>query len=259
MIKLFKLIFSIVAISLFLIYSSLFIYVELYDFINVFNNEEFRFALRFTFITALISATIIMLVSIPIGYVLSRTEFRFKTFISSIFDVPLILPSIVTGVALLLFFGPVSGHWFNTVGLKVIFTPIGVVVAQVVIGLPLAIRACEQAFSSYDHRYEKVASTFGYTPWKIFMKVSLPMAKMGIISGITMAWARSMGEFGAISIVAGMTKFKTETVSVAIFLNMSIGDIQFSVALSIVMVLISIILLTVLRVIEKKGRGKLYG
>ncbi|MDE5415652.1 ABC transporter permease [Alkalihalobacterium chitinilyticum] len=248
--KSFITIYILTALFLFSVYIGLFFYVDLFAFITTIQDKEFHFAIVFTLVTSLISAAIIAIIAIPVGYVLAKVSFPLKNVISSLFDLPLILPSLVTGVALLLFFGPLTSDFLNTLGVRVVFTPVGVVIAQVVIGLPLAVRACQQAFSSYDARFEKVAATLGYSPFQVFLRTSLPMAKSGIWSGVIMAWARAMGEFGAISMVAGMTKFKTETVSIAIFLKMSIGEIQFSVAISIVMILIAIIILTVIRIFE---------
>lgn len=245
--------YVLVAAFLFILYISLFFYVDSFAFFDAIKDEEFHFAIGFTLVTSIISAIIITIISIPIGYVLAKISFPMKNIISSLFDLPLILPSLVTGVALLLFFGPITSDLIHALGIRVVYTPLGVVLAQVVIGLPLAVRACQQAFASYDERFEKVASTLGYTPFQVFFRTSLPMAKAGIISGVIMAWARAMGEFGAISMVAGMTKLKTETISIAIFLKMAIGEIQFSVAISIVMVLFAMILLTIIRMVERRG------
>lgn len=244
-------IFFIIASLLFVVYLSLFLYIDVFSFMQAIQDKEFHFAIIFTLITSIISALFIAIISIPIGYVLAKVNFPFKKMISALFDLPLILPSLVTGIAILLFFGPIASDLLHAMGIRIVFTPLGVVIAQIVIGMPLAVRACQQAFASYDERYEKVAATLGYKPLQVFLRTSLPMAKAGIMSGIIMAWARAMGEFGAISMVAGMTKFKTETISIAIFLKMSIGEIQFSVAISIVMILFAVILLILIRMNER--------
>jgi len=94
---------------------------------------------------------------------------------------------------------------------------------------------------------ERVARTLGYSPGKVFLRVTVPLAKSGIIGGLTMTWARALGEFGATAMLAGVTRLKTETLSVAIFLNMSIGDIRFAMATAVIMLLVATVLLVIFK------------
>ena len=124
----------------------------------------------------------------------------------------------------------------------------GVVVAQWFIAAPFAIKTFKHTFSALDRRMEKVARTLGFSPTMVFWKVTLPLARNGIIGGIIMAWARALGEFGATAMLAGITRMKTETLSVAVFLNMSIGDMKFAISTALVMLLIAVILLVIFKV-----------
>ncbi len=136
-------------------------------------------------------------------------------------------------------------------GISIVFSPLGVIIAQWFVATPFAIKSFIQAFNSIDQRMEKVARTLGFSPAKVFVKVTIPLAKNGLIGGIMMAWARSIGEFGATAMLAGITRMKTETLSVAVFLNMSIGDIKFAIATSIVMLFMALVILVVLKTIMR--------
>lgn len=220
---------------------------------EIISGEEFKFALTFTAWTTVFATIIAFLIGMPTSYILSRKNFKGKGFAETLIDIPIVLPPLVSGIALLIFFGPLFGDHLKGIGIDVVFTKWGVVIAQTFIALPFAIRAFKQAFDSVDTRYENIARTLGYQSHQVFFKVTLPMAKGGIINGITMAWARTLGEFGATAMLAGITKMKTETLSVAIFLNMSIGDFDFAIVISIIMLLIALIVLYTVKVMTKGG------
>ncbi len=217
------------------------------DFLAVLRNPEFRFALVFTLWTSVTATLLAALLAIPSGYILSRRRFPGKALIETLMDIPIVLPPLVSGVALLILMGPVLGEIFTKFSLDVVFTARGVVVAQCFIATPFAIRAFKQGFDSIDPRLEKVARTLGFSQGMVFLKVTLPLAKGCILSGLTMAWARALGEFGATAILAGITRMKTETLSVAIFLNMSIGDIQFAMSVSMIMLLLALFLMSLFK------------
>jgi molybdate transport system permease protein len=163
-------------------------------------------------------------------------------------DIPIVLPPLVSGIALMIFFGPFLGDFLAQAGINIVFTPLGVIVAQWFIATPFAIKSFKQAFSPIDQRMERVAQTLGFSPPRVFFRVTLPLAKNGLIGGIMMAWTRALGEFGATAMLAGITRMKTETLSVAVFLNMSIGDIKFAISTAIVMLFIALILLILIKV-----------
>lgn len=243
----FWLIFIAVTVFMLMLTGGLFLYGRWTTFVAVFRHPEFRFAVGFTLWTTMLATLIAALVSLPCGYVLSRYRFPGRVVIDTLLDVPIVLPPLVSGVALLILFGPILGDTLSRMGMEIVFSTAGVVVAQWFIATPFAIKTFKYAFDSIDPRLEKVARTLGYSPRQVFFRVTMPLAKNGIIGGLTMTWARTLGEFGATAMLAGITRLKTETLSVAIFLNMSIGDVQFAIATAIIMLLVAVILLIVFK------------
>ena len=237
----------IVLFFLLLIYS-LVSYSDYETVVNVLRDPEFHFALKFTLGTSLLATALATIVALPCGYLLSRYRFPGRAFFDTLFDIPIILPPLVSGIALLIFFGPFLGEQLARLGIKAVFSPLGVVIAQWFIAAPFAVKTFKHTFSSLDRRMEKVARTLGFTPTMVFYRVTMPLARNGIIGGIIMAWARALGEFGATAMLAGITRMKTETLSVAVFLNMSIGDMKFAIATALVMLLIALTLLVILKV-----------
>ncbi len=247
----FWLVFAAAALFMFMLIVGLFIFADGAAFLNVLKNPEFHFAVTFTIWTTVLATILAALVAIPCGYILSRRRFAGKVIIDTLLDVPIVLPPLVSGVALLIFFGPLFGDTLADIGLKIVFSTGGVVAAQWFIATPFAIKTFKQSFDAIDTRLEKVARTLGYSPYKVFVKVTIPLAKKGLIGGLTMTWARTLGEFGATAMLAGVTRLKTETLSAAIFLNMSIGDIQFALAAAIIMLTVALSLLIIFKLFTK--------
>ena len=247
----FGLIFAFVLLLFLAMFLGLISYGSLEVLSRVLQEPEFLFALRFTLWTSLLAALLASAAALPCSYVLARCKFTGSSVVDTLLDMPIVLPPLVSGIALLILFGPVLGNSLAMLGLHIVFTPAGVIVAQWFIALPFAIKAFRQAFADIDPRLEKVARTLGFSPFQTFLRVTLPMARSGLISGAMLAWSRAMGEFGATAMLAGITRMKTETLSVAIFLNMSIGDIQFAIATSFIMLLIAFCLLVLLKTMAR--------
>lgn len=224
-------------------------YSDIGTLFNVLNQPEFYFALQFTLKTSLLATIFATITALPCGYLLARYKLPGSALLDTLLDMPIVLPPLVSGIALLIFFGPFLGKHLAQAGINIVFTPLGVIVAQWFIATPFAIKTFKQSFASIDQRMEKVARTLGFSPPMVFLKVTLPLAKNGLMSGIMMAWSRAMGEFGATAMLAGITRMKTETLSVAVFLNMSIGDIKFAISTAIVMLFIALVLLIILKMV----------
>ncbi|WP_046494681.1 ABC transporter permease [Syntrophomonas zehnderi] len=197
------------------------------------------------------TTTLAVIVALPCGYILSRYKIPGKVILDTLVDIPIILPPLISGIALLIFFGPILGNSLAKIGIDVVFSKLGVVVAQWFVATPYAIRTFQQAFNSIDPRMEKVAKTLGYSPAQVFLKVTIPLTKMALVGGIMMSWARALGEFGATAMLAGITRMKTETLSIAVFLNMSIGDMNFAIATAIVMLFLALSLLIIVKTLVK--------
>ena len=157
--------------------------------------------------------------AVLLGYLLARREFAGKALVDTVLLLPLVLPPVVTGYALLLLFGRsgVLGPPLRAIGLDVAFTWRGAVVASAVMAFPLAYRACRLAFEAVDPRLEGAARTLGASPWSAFVRVTLPLARGGIVAGGVLAFARSLGEFGATMVLAGNVAGETRTLPIAVW------------------------------------------
>ncbi len=159
------------------------------------------------------------------GWVLARCQFRGKLLLEVLVQLPMVLPPVVPGYALLLLLGtqgPV-GHWLQeTFGVVVAFTWQGAVVASAVMAFPLLVQPARVAFSLVDARLEQAASTLGATPWDAFVTVSLPLALPGVLAGVALCFSRSLGEFGATMAFVGNIPGETRTLPLAIYTFMNI-------------------------------------
>ena len=150
----------------------------------------------------------------------------------------------MAGIALLLFFGTTPwGRILEEAGFAVVFTPLGIVVAQVFVNLPYLIRILRSSFVAINPRFEHVAKTLGCTEAGTFLQVTLPMARPGLVAGTIITWSKAMGEFGAVLMLAGATPMRTETLPLALFLNISTGDLNMAIAAATILILISLITL----------------
>jgi molybdate transport system permease protein len=180
-------------------------------------------ALRLSAAVALAAACLVMPPAIVLGRVLARREFAGKALVETLLLLPLVLPPVVTGYALLMFFGRRGpfGPALDAVGAPIVFTWRGCVVASAVMSFPLAYRACRGAFESVDPRLSAIARTLGASRLDAFRSVTLPLARNGLLAGAVLAFARSVGEFGATIVLAGNVAGETRTLPVAVF-----GEIQ---------------------------------
>jgi molybdate transport system permease protein len=216
-------------------------------------SEEIRFAIKLSLITSVISTVMCIVISLPVAFVMARHDFWGKSILNTILDAPLALPPLVAGVGLLIIFGTtVFGRGLAQMGLKFVFTPAGIVVAQFFVNVPFMYRILRSTFENINPRYEHVARTLGCTEPKSFWRVSLPMARNGLVAGAVITWCRGIGEFGAALMVAGATRMLTETLPISIYLNMSCGDLDMAIAAATILIIISMVSLFVF---EKMGGG----
>ena len=215
---------------------------------------EIQFSIKLSLITSVISTTLCVLFAVPIAYSMERTNVPGKSIVNTILNIPLALPPIVSGVSLLLLFGTTDfGRKLASLGLKFVFDVKGVILAQFFVNISYMIRILKSTFSDIDPKLEFVGRTLGCTQFQSFIKITLPLAKNGLIAGTVITWARAIGEFGAALMLAGATRMKTETLPTSLFLNMSTGDIQLAMASATIIILISIVALLVF---ENVGAGR---
>jgi len=214
-------------------------------------SREIRFAIKLSLLTSIISTLMCIMVSIPASYALARYNFLGKTLINTIVDLPLALPPLVAGVGLLLLFGTTPfGNWLADAGLKFIFTPLGIIIAQFAVNISFMLRIMRSTFEGISPRYEYVAQTLGCTPMQAFLRTTLPMSKNGLLAGGVITWSKGIGEFGAALMVAGATRMKTETLPISLYLNMSCGDLDLAIAAATILIIISFISLYIF---ERRG------
>ena len=173
-------------------------------------------------------ATAINLVlGVSAGWLLARRRFPGREFISAVLTLPLVLPPTVVGYYLLVVIGKRGwlGQWLDEAfGIRLIFTWQGAVIAATVVAFPLLLSSARAAFEAVDPQLEKAARVLGLNEWAVFFRVSLPMAWPGILAGVLLVFARSLGEFGATLMVAGSIPGRTQTLSVAVYEAVQAGD-----------------------------------
>ncbi len=204
---------------------------------------DIRYSIKLSLISCTISAILSLWVAIPIGYLLSRYQFFGRNLLDAILDIPIVLPPLVVGISLLILFQYMP-PWIRE---RVVYQVPAVILAQFAVACAFAVRTMRATFDQIDARREQVALTLGCSRAQAFGMVVLPEAWRGILTAGTLAWARSLGEFGPLLIFAGATRNKTEVLSTTVFLELSIGDLGAAVAVSLIMVVAAVIVLVVAR------------
>jgi molybdate transport system permease protein len=209
-------------------------------------------ALQLSMVTSTLSVVISLVAGTPLAYMLARWEFRGKTAIELLIDLPVVLPPSVAGLALLIAFGRqgLFGSWLALFGISLPFTTAAVVLAQTFVSAPLYVRAARIGFSEIDPQLEEAAHVEGATPWQMFREVMMPLAGPALVSGAILAWTRALGEFGATILFAGNLEGVTQTMPLAIYLGLE-RSLGVAIALSMVLIVVSLGLLVILRRLDK--------
>ncbi len=229
-------------------------YIRLKDLKDVLHSKPIRAAIRLSLVTSLTSVALCVLFAVPMGYALSRYCFPGHMLVDSIVDLPIVLPPLVIGVSLLVFFRTPLGQWIQHTSIEFVYTTAGIVLCQFMVAASYAIRAAKAAFDSTSVEQEHLALTLGCTRWQAFRWVALPGAAGGIIAGAIMAWARAVGVFGPLMVFAGAVRMKTEVMPTTIYLELSIGEIERALAVALLMVALAILALIGVRLLAKDWR-----
>jgi molybdate transport system permease protein len=200
-----------------------------------------RTALRLSLECSAGALALSLLVGVPLAWVLARLDFPGKSALRALVLVPLVLPPVVGGVALLLAFGR-----NGLVPLHIAFTTRAAIVAEAFVALPFLVLSVEGALLSLDREFEEVAATLGSRPVATFRRVTLPLMAPAVAAGAALAWARALGEFGATVTFAGSLPGRTQTLPIEVYQQLQI-DPDAAVALSVVLLLISLLVLVALR------------
>jgi molybdate transport system permease protein len=221
-------------------------------------SEEVQFAIALSMKTSFISTVICLILALPTSYFLHTKKIPFKKLVVQVINLPMSLPHLVSGIALLLLFGKLGiGNELQRIfNLDFVFTKQGIVLAQVFVNLPLAIKILNTALSESNEKMVFVARTLGCNSWQAFRHIILPNLKRGIISATVMTWSRALGEFGAVAMIAGSTRMKTEIIPTSIYLNMSTGDVDIAVGIAVILIIISITCMTIFEVLFNREVGE---
>lgn len=215
-------------------------------------DPELHFALWMSLGTSLISLCFAMIIAIPSAWVMSQVRLPLQKFIDTLLDLPMVLPPLVTGLSLLLLFNaqgivsqllPVISQW--------IFSPIGIIIAQTYIASSILLRNARGTFAALDSGYRFAAYNLGLSPLQTLLKIELPMCWKPLLCGAILAWARAIGEFGATLMLAGATRFRTETLPMAVYLNIASGDVEVAVGAALWLLCIAGGLLLLLRSLNR--------
>jgi len=223
----------------------------------VFSSEEIT-VIFLTLKVALTSTVLTLPLAIWLGWILARKNFWGKFLVEGLVNIPLVAPPIVTGYLLLIILGKngIIGHWlYETMGIKLAFNFAALIIASVVVSLPLAVRSTKSAFELVDPNYEKASSSLGASKIGTFFRVYLPLAFPGILSGAVLAFARSLGEFGATISFAGNIFGKTQTIALNVYSNMQIPGKEMQVTrLVIISLIISLLAIIASEYLNKKKK-----
>lgn len=218
------------------------------DLLRALLTEETRFALKLSLATSVSSVGISTVLGLPVAYLMARRTFSGKFVVDSFLDIPMVMTPLVTGMGLLFLLGPnIAGHWIQKTGIDFLFTPAGAVLAQTFIATPLVIRSGRATFEGIDEKYEQAGAMLGLSDARVFCFIVLPMARNGILAGAVLAWARTLGEFGATLMVAGASRMRTETLPIAVYLNLTSGEIELAVTCAWLLISLGVILLMALK------------
>ncbi len=206
-------------------------------------------ALRISLFTSLAAAALSLLLGVPLAWLLARTEFPGRRLLRAVVTLPMVLPPVVGGAALLFALGRrglVGEPIGEATGFLLPFSAWGVVVANTFVAMPFLVITVEGALNNLDGRHEAAAATLGASRLTVFRRVTLPMIAPSLGAGLVLAWARALGEFGATVTFAGNLQGRTQTLPLAVFVALE-SDRDTAVAISLVLVAVSLVVLVTLR------------
>jgi molybdate transport system permease protein len=208
-----------------------------------------RDALALSLVTSVAATAVSVVLGVPLAWVLARVAFPGRRFVRAAVTLPMVLPPVVGGAALLFALGRrgLVGSWLeDALGIHLPFTTAGVVVANTFVAMPFLVVSVEGALRGTDRRYEDAAATLGAGRWSVLIRVTLPLVRPSLVAGALLCWARALGEFGATITFAGNLQGRTQTMPLAVFLALE-RNRGSAVALSLVLVAVSLAVLVALR------------
>ncbi|MGP8337707.1 MAG: ABC transporter permease [Methanosarcinaceae archaeon] len=221
------------------IIACLFTATSITEFMNEIRSPEIISSIIISLETSFVVVLISLIFGVPTAYLLATKKFRGSSILDTLIDLPIVFPPLVCGLAILIAFGGqgIFRHF------EILFTIKGIIIAQLFVASPFLIRSSRTAFESINPDTINAARTLGATESYTFRKISLPLARNGIMSGVVMTWSRALGEFGATAMVAGCIPYRTETMTIGIYMHAMSGNLGASVALSLLLVGFAFIML----------------
>ena len=212
-------------------------------------------ALRLSMLTTLISLAITLLLGTPLAFVLARVRFPGRRLVDAIVDLPIVVPPAVAGLALLLAFGRngLFGPALSAFGIHLSFSTAAVIMAQTFVASPFFIRSARAGFTSVDRTLEAASATLGMGPLRTFAYITVPLAAPSLIGGLVLCWARALGEFGATIMFAGNLAGVSQTLPLAVYLNLESGQLPIAVVLSVILILVSLFVVVAVRMMAERG------
>jgi len=210
-------------------------------------SPEIRYSIKLSLISCTLTTLLSLWIAVPSGYLLSRHRFPGKRLVDAILDIPIVLPPLVIGLSLLILFQTPPGRAIQQF-VPVTYAVPSVILAQFAVACAFAVRTMLVTFDQISPRCEQVALTLGCDRSQAFWRVALPEARRGMLTAATLAWARALGEFGPILVFSGATRLRTEVLPTTVFLELSVGNIEAAVAVSLIMIVAALIVLTIARV-----------
>ena len=216
-----------------------------------------RDALRLSLVTSSLTLVVVICLGTPLAYVLARGRFPGRRLLDTLVDLPMVLPPVVAGVALLMAFGRrgVFGDELRAAGIELAFTTQAVILAQIFVSAPFYIRAAKVGFQAVDVQLEQIAYTLGASRLATFRRVVLPLALPAVLGGAVLCWARALSEFGATMMFAGNFRGRTQTLPLAILTAME-SDLYAALTIALILLAVSALILLVFRL---AGAGRVAG
>lgn len=214
-------------------------------------------ALQLSLLTSTLTLVFAVLFGTPLAYLLARYRFPGRQVVDTLIDLPIVLPPVVAGVALLMAFGRrgVFGDELRAAGIDLAFTTRAVIIAQIFVSAPFFIRAAKAGFQSVDESLEQIAYTLGASRLKTFRRITLPLALPALIGGVVLCWARALSEFGATMMFAGNFRGTTQTMPLAIMTAME-SDLFAALSISVILLGFSFVVLLLFRIVSREGGSR---
>lgn len=237
--------------------SGLFFHLQPSDIIAALQTAAAQEALRLSIITSLCSLAITLILGTPLAYVLARGNFPLRSLVDAIVDLPIVVPPAVAGLALLLAFGRTGtfGLLLAKLGISLSFSTIAVIMAQTFVASPFFVRSARAGFIAVDRTLEAGSASLGMGPLRTFAFITIPLAAPALIGGAVLSWARALGEFGATIMFAGNLQGVSQTLPLAVYLNLESGNLPVAVVLSVILILFSLIIVVAVQTTAERRPG----